>query len=58
MKELIKDIKKKSPTLKFFKTYVFDKYVLTLTGFLVWMVFFDSTSFLVIKIYKLPFQIW
>ena len=49
MKELIKDIKKKSPTIKFFKTYVFNKYVLTLTGFLVWMIFFDSTSFLVIN---------
>lgn len=49
MKELIKDIKKKSPTMTFFKTYVFNKYLLTLVGFLVWMIFFDSTSFLVIN---------
>ncbi len=49
MKELIKDIKKKSPTLKFFQTYVFNKYLLTFVGFLVWMIFFDSTSFLVIN---------
>jgi len=49
MKELIKDIKKKSPTLKFLQTYIFNKYVITLVGFLVWMVFFDSTSFLVIN---------
>ncbi|RZJ41104.1 MAG: septum formation initiator family protein [Chryseobacterium sp.] len=47
--ELIKEIKKKSPTMKFFQTYVFNKYLLTLVGFLVWMIFFDSTSFLVIN---------
>ncbi len=49
MKELIKDIRKKSPAMQFFRTYVFNKYVLTLIGFLVWMIFFDSTSFLVIN---------
>ena len=49
MKELIKDIKKKSPTLKFFQSYVFYNYLFTFVGFLVWMIFFDSTSFLVIN---------
>lgn len=49
MKDLIKDIKKKSPTRRFFQRYVFNKYLLTLVGFLIWMIFFDSTSFLVIN---------
>ncbi|REC43668.1 MULTISPECIES: FtsB family cell division protein [Chryseobacterium] len=47
-KELIKDIKPKSETYKFFQSYVLNKYILTIFLFLVWMVFFDKTSFLVI----------
>lgn len=49
MEPLIKDIKKPSKALKFFKTYIFNKYFATIVAFLVWMVFFDSTSFLVIN---------
>lgn len=47
-KELIKDIKPKSETFKFFQSYVLNKYILTIFLFLVWMIFFDQTSFLVI----------
>lgn len=47
--ELIKDIKPSSPTMKFFKKYILNKYFITIIAFLVWMVFFDSTSFLVIN---------
>lgn len=49
MKELIKDIQKKSPSITFLRKYVINKYVITITGFLVWMVFFDDTSFLVVN---------
>ncbi len=35
--------------MKFFKTYVLNKYVITIAGFLVWMIFFDDTSFLVVN---------
>ena len=49
MKELIKDIKPKTPTLKFIQKYVLNKYFITIFLFLGWMVFFDSTSFLVIN---------
>ena len=49
MKELIKDIEKKSPSLGWFRKYVFNKYVIAIFLFLVWMIFFDSTSFLVIN---------
>lgn len=49
MEELIKDIKKPNKTLRFFKKYVLNKYILTVFLFLVWMIFFDSTSFLVIN---------
>ncbi|MFC6267963.1 FtsB family cell division protein [Frigoriflavimonas asaccharolytica] len=49
MKELIKDIKKINPGWKFFKTYFLNKYLIAITAFLVWMIFFDSTSFLVIN---------
>lgn len=48
-KELIKDIKPTSKTWKFLKTYIFNKYIVTIIGFLVWMIFFDSNSFLVIR---------
>lgn len=49
MKELIKDIQKKSPSITFLRKYVINKYVITITCFLVWMVFFDDTSFLVVN---------
>lgn len=47
--DLIKDIKPVSPTMKWAKKYIFNKYFVTIFAFLVWMVFFDSTSFLVIN---------
>ncbi len=47
--DLIKDIKPVSPTMKWAKKYIFNKYFITIFAFLVWMVFFDSTSFLVIN---------
>ena len=47
--ELIKDIKPKSPLVKFFRKYILNKYFITIFAFLVWMIFFDSTSFLVVN---------
>ncbi len=47
--KLIKDIQPMHPALRFIKKYVLNKYVITIALFLVWMVFFDSTSFLVIN---------
>jgi cell division protein FtsB len=49
MKELIKEIKPKSSAWKFFQNYVLTKYVITILLFLIWMVFFDNTSFLVVN---------
>ena len=49
MKELIKDIQKKSPSWRFVQKYLLNKYFITIFLFLVWMIFFDSTSWLVIK---------
>lgn len=49
MKELIKEIKPKSAGFKFFQKYVLNKYFVTVFLFLVWMIFFDSTSFLVVN---------
>lgn len=49
MKELIKDIKKINPTWKFFRVYFLNKYFISIFAFLIWMIFFDSTSFLVIN---------
>ena len=49
MEELIKDIKAKPPLLKFAQKYFVNKYFVTVFLFLVWMIFFDSTSFLVIN---------
>lgn len=49
MKKLIKDIKKTSPALAFFRNYIFNKYTITIIVFFVWMVFFDNTSFLVVN---------
>lgn len=48
MKELIKDVQPKSPTFKLIRKYFLNKYFITVFLFLVWMIFFDSTSFLVI----------
>lgn len=47
--DLIKDIKPKTPFWRFIRKYILNKYILTVTLFLVWMIFFDSTSFLVIN---------
>ena len=51
MKEnkLIKDIQPKSETFKIIQKYVLNKYTITICMFLVWMIFFDKTSFLVIN---------
>lgn len=49
MKELIKDIEKKTPGLRFAQKYLLNKYFITIFLFLIWMIFFDSTSWLVIK---------
>ncbi|WP_027385509.1 FtsB family cell division protein [Chryseobacterium gregarium] len=51
MKEnkLIKDIQPKSESIKLIQKYVLNKYTITIGLFLVWMVFFDKTSFLVIN---------
>lgn len=49
MEDLIKEIKKKSPTLKLIQKYFLNKYVITVFLFLIWMTFFDQTSWLVIK---------
>lgn len=47
--ELIKNIRSKSPAWKFIQNYLFNKYFITVILFLIWMIFFDSTSFLVIN---------
>lgn len=49
MDNLIKEIKTKSPVVKFLQKYVVNKYFVTIFLFLVWMIFFDSTSFLVVN---------
>ena len=49
MKELIKEIKHKSPAFKFIQKYFLNKYFITVFLFLVWMIFFDNISFLVIR---------
>lgn len=49
MKELIKEIKPKSPRFKLIQKYVLNKYFVTIFLFLIWMVFFDNTSFLVVN---------
>lgn len=48
-RELIKNITPASQTWKFLRKYFINKYVITVVGFLVWMIFFDNTSFLVIN---------
>lgn len=47
--ELIKENQPKIKKFKFIRKYIVNKYTITATFFLVWMVFFDSTSFLVIN---------
>ncbi|MGC4129140.1 MAG: septum formation initiator family protein [Bergeyella sp.] len=50
--DLIKDIQPKqpeSPAWKFVRNYILNKYTITIVLFLGWMIFFDSTSFLVIN---------
>ena len=49
MEDLIKEIKPRSPKLKFIQKYFVNKYFVTIVLFLMWMIFFDSTSFLVIN---------
>ena len=46
---LIKDIKPKSRAWRLLRRYFLNKYIITVLLFLVWMTFFDSTSFLVIN---------
>ena len=48
-KDLIKEFKPASKTWKFIRKYVLNKYSITIACFLIWMVFFDSTSFLVVN---------
>ncbi len=50
-KDLIKDIQPTSTSAIWFfvRKYILNKYFLTLFCFFVWMIFFDSTSFLVIN---------
>lgn len=47
--KLIKDIQPKSEVVKFIQKYILNKYVITICLFLIWMIFFDKTSFLVIN---------
>ena len=49
MEDLIKEIKPKSAKVKLLQKYLWNKYFVTIFLFLGWMVFFDSTSFLVIN---------
>ncbi len=49
MKELIKEISPESKSMKFLRKYVLNKYFITVFLFLIWMIFFDNTSFLVIN---------
>lgn len=49
MKELIKEITPRSTQFRFFQKYVINKYIITIFLFLIWMIFFDNTSFLVVN---------
>lgn len=45
-----KNVKKKHiPYFKWIRKYVLNKYIIVVLIFLVWMIFFDSTSFLVLR---------
>ncbi|MBS1550053.1 MAG: septum formation initiator family protein [Bacteroidetes bacterium] len=47
--DLIKEIQPKTAKIKFIRKWILNKYTLTIFIFLVWMIFFDNTSFLVIN---------
>lgn len=47
--KLIKDIRPASKKMKIIRRYFLNKYFITIVCFLVWMVFFDSNSFLVVN---------
>ncbi|MBS1573356.1 MAG: septum formation initiator family protein [Bacteroidetes bacterium] len=47
--ELIKKITPKSQQYRFVRKWILNKYTLTIFIFLIWMIFFDNTSFLVIN---------
>ncbi len=47
--ELIKDIQPRTQVTRFVRKYFVNKYFITVFVFLIWMIFFDSTSFLVIN---------
>ncbi|SDE48043.1 FtsB family cell division protein [Riemerella columbipharyngis] len=47
-KEII-PIKKKSLAMRFFMKYIVNKYTMTILGFIVWMIFYDNNSYLVIN---------
>ena len=47
--KLIKNISPKSKQMKFIQKFILNKYTITVVLFLVWMIFFDSTSFLVVN---------
>ncbi|QCX52358.1 septum formation initiator family protein [Elizabethkingia sp. JS20170427COW] len=49
MEKLVKDIKKPSSRMKWWRKYLLNKYGIAIVVFLVWMTFFDSNSFLVIN---------
>lgn len=49
MENLIKEIKKPNKIFRFLRKYILNKYVVTIFLFLVWMIFFDNCSFLVIN---------
>ena len=49
MEELIKPIQKRTSKMTFAKKYLMNKYFITIFLFLVWMSFFDNTSWLVIR---------
>ncbi len=49
-KKLIKDLKPKiSKNKSLVVKYILNKYVITIICFLIWMIFFDNTSFLVVN---------
>lgn len=46
--ELIQDIKRRPPFQRFLQKYLWNRYTITGLVFLVWMIFFDNTSWLVL----------
>lgn len=47
--ELIHDIKKRPAYQRILRKYLWNRYVLAAVIFLVWMIFFDNTSWLVLR---------